>query len=269
MRYAAVLSLFLIATPAFAEIRNITTFLDQCPTRDPALARIRADFEIRRDGLPTSLPACTEPVSLMPSTQLTDELMLLQALRVMYYMDQGMHGHLPWTSGTLYDWVKSKVGGINIVSSGGGPSCCSTFNGKSFITIGAHDSDTLDFDKQWIYLSVLVTVYAHEARHIDGFPHSSCCGIPNGCDDTFDVSNLSPYGLQWWLNKLWLDGTIDVGMSCEVPRDLSNSTLFFMSQVNSQFSSRFCATRPPVVDPPPRPGGVCNDNSRRRAVTRR
>jgi hypothetical protein len=259
-------SLILVVQPAFGQIRNIDQFLDQCPSSDPALARIRSDFEIRRDGVPTALPACTEPVSLMPSAAYTDELMLLQAMRVMYSMDQGMHGHLPWTSGTLYDWVKSKVGGVNIVSSGGGPSCCVTFNGRPFVNIGAHDDATREFDKKWIYLSVIVTVYAHEARHIDGFPHSSCCGTSNGCDDTFDAGNLSPYGLQWWLNKLWLDGTIDVGMGCEPPLDLSNSTSWFIAQVNSTFPSRFCLTRPPVVSTPSTPGGACHDVKRRRAV---
>jgi hypothetical protein len=263
------IAFFLVIHPAFGAIQNITRFLDQCPTTDPALARIRGDFEIRRDGLPTALPSCTEPVSLMPTAAYTDELMMLQAFRVMYYMDQGMSGHLPWTSGTLYDWVKSKVAGVDIISSGGGPSCCSTISGKSFINIGAHDAVTLEFDKKWTYLSVMVSVYAHEARHIDGFPHSSCCGIANGCDNSFDAANLSPYGLQWWLNKLWLDGTIDVGMDCELPADLSDSTLFFLSQLNSQYSSRFCSTKPPSISAPPVPGGACRDTARKRAVGHR
>jgi hypothetical protein len=71
----------LAVPPMFGEIRNIDKFLDQCPTNDPVLARIRGDFEIRRDSSPTTLPSCTEPVSRMPSNAYTDELMLLQALR--------------------------------------------------------------------------------------------------------------------------------------------------------------------------------------------
>lgn len=263
------ITLLLVALPAFGEIRNINKFLDQCPTNDPALARIRGDFEIRRDGAPTALPSCTEPVSQMPSNAYTDELMLLQALRVVYYMDQGMSGHLPWTPGDLYDWMKSKVGGINIISSGGGPGCCTTINGRPFLNIGAHDDVTREFQKKWIYLSVIVAVYAHETRHVDGFPHSSCCGATNGCDDTFDPANLSPYAVQWWLNTLWLNGTIDVGIGCEPPADLSDSASFFLAQVNTTFPSRFCATRPPVASMPSIPGGVCHDASRRRAVSHR
>jgi len=267
--FSLIFSTLLVIPPASGEIRNINKFLDQCPTKDPAIARIRGDFEIRRDGAPTALPSCSEPVSLMPSNAYTDELMLLQALRVVYYMDQGMSGHLPWTTGDLYDWMKSKVGGINIISSGGGPSCCTTINGRPFINIGAHDDATREFQKKWINLSVIVAVYAHEARHVDGFPHSSCCGTTNGCDDTFDQANLSPYGLQWWLNKLWLDGTIDVGIGCETPADLIDSASFFLAQLNTTFPSRFCATRPPAASMPSIPGGVCRDNSRRRAVSHR
>lgn len=264
-RAIIVLALFFTVT-ASGEIRNIKRFLDQCPASDPATARIRADFEIRRDGVPAALPTCTEPVSLMTKEAYTDELLLLQALRVIYSMDQGMSGHLPWTGGALYDWMKSKVGGINIHSSGGSASCCTTFNGRPYIDIGAHDADTREFDKQWIYLSVIVSVLAHEARHVDGFPHSDCCGTPNGCDLAFNPASLSPYGVQWWLNKLWLDGTIDVGMACEAPSELSNSTAWFLSQVNSTFPSRFCAPKPPVVATPATPGGPCRDSTRRRAA---
>jgi hypothetical protein len=260
------LTILLVIQPAFGAIRNIDRFVDQCPTNDPALEQIRGDFEIRRDGIPTALPLCTEPVSLMSDAAYTDELMLLQALRAMYYMDQGMTGHLPWTSGALYDWVKTKVGGLDIVSSGGGPNCCETFNGRPYIIIGAHDDTTREFFKKWTYLSVTVSVFTHEARHVDGFPHSSCCGTPNGCDDTFDPANLSPYGLQWWLNKLWLEGTIDVGMSCAPPADLSDSAVFFASQVNLNYPPRFCMTKPPLISTPAMPGGLCLPVSRRRAV---
>jgi hypothetical protein len=27
---------------------------------------------------------------------------------------------------------------------------------------------------------------------VDGFPHVSCCGIANGCDQTYDEKNLTP-----------------------------------------------------------------------------
>src|SRR5437867_514445 len=96
-----------------AQIHNIRQFLDQCPQTDPAIAQIRKDFEVRRGGiLVAELPPCTEPVSAMPASLYSDELIVLQGLRVIYYMDRGQTGHLPWTNGTMYDWMKSKIGGI-------------------------------------------------------------------------------------------------------------------------------------------------------------
>jgi hypothetical protein len=89
-------------------------------TDDPAFAQITSDLQIRRNGNVVSNFPCSEPVSQMPIAQYTDELIVLQGLRVISYMDQGRSGHLPWTSGSLYDRMKSKLGGINIDGSAGG-----------------------------------------------------------------------------------------------------------------------------------------------------
>ena len=135
-------------TSAPRPIANIGTFLEACPDRDPAFSTIIHDFELRRDGLLVPLPTCREPISGMSTSQYTDELIVLQGLRVIYYMDRGQSGHLPWTTGTLYDWMKSKIGGINIVS-GGGSSCCVTYGGRLFINVGAEDDFNRDFDRRW------------------------------------------------------------------------------------------------------------------------
>lgn len=252
--------------PAAAQIHNIRKFLDQCPQNDPAYAQIRTDFEIRRNGLATTIPPCTEPVSAMATSAYTDELLVVQGLRVVYYMDRGLSGHLPWTSGTLYDWMKSKIGGLNIVA--GGSFCCQSFGGKTFVAIGSQDDFNREFDKKWIGIAGNIDLYAHETRHVDGFPHSSCCGITNGCDNTFDTANLSPYGIQWWLNKLWLDGTINVGVSCLPPIEKNDALNWFLGAVNSQFASRFCTNKPAALAAPAVVGGPCLDKTRRRAVGR-
>lgn len=244
-------------------IANIGTFLDQCPDRDPAFSTIIHDFELRRDGLPVSLPTCREPISGMSTSQYTDELIVLQGLRVIYSMDRGQSGHLPWTTGTLYDWMKSKIGGINIVS-GGGSSCCVTYGGRLFINVGAQDDFNRDFDRRWRGIAGNIDLYAHETRHVDGFPHSSCCGIPGGCDNTFDPSNLSPYAVQWWLNKLWFDGTINVGYECLSPQEIYDTNSWFSSGMNDQYRSRFCTNPPAIFATPPVPGGPCG--ARRRPV---
>src|SRR5262245_49256995 len=86
--------------PAQASIDNIEQFLDKCPNGDPVYATLRGDFEIRRDGVVVGAIPCAEPVSTMPLSQYTDELIAVQGLRTLYYMDLGRSGHLPWTPGT-------------------------------------------------------------------------------------------------------------------------------------------------------------------------
>ena len=254
------LSVAAVTPPARAAgISNIGTFLDQCPTLDPAFGTISSDFQIRHDGVVAPTPACSEPVSAMPTSQYTDELIVLQTLRTIYYMDRGMSGHLPWTSGTLYDWMRSKIGGIDIrddISAGG--SCCYHYSGSSrtFIRIAAENDSNRDFDRTWRGIAGNIDFYAHETRHVDGFPHVSCCGINNGCDQSFDTSNLTPYGIQWWLNKLWLEGTINVGYACLSPSEVQETTNWFLSALGS-FRSRFCTDQPAIVSAPAEPGGAC------------
>jgi hypothetical protein len=261
--HLALTMLFAIGTPATRPIQNISVFLDQCPDRDPAYAEIRGDFEIRRGRLPIGPIVCTEPISTMPVSQYTDELIVLQGLRVIYYMDRGQSGHLPWTAGTLYDWMKSKIGGIDIEPNSGA-FCCSAYGGKTFITIGTQDDFNRDFDKSWRGISGNIALYAHETRHVDGFPHTSCCGIPFGCDNVFDPANLSPYGLQWWLQALWLDGTINVGFACAPPANPLFSGHWFLDDLNDTYRTRFCSSSPPIMSAPAVPFGACSE--RRRAV---
>src|SRR5436189_6417955 len=114
MKHASLL-LFLL-TPLWAQtgIVNIKEFLKTCPNNDPAITTIRADFEIRLAGVVVTNIPCVEPFNTAPGASLTTELVMLQSLRVMYYMDQGRSNYLPWTPLRLYDWVKSKIGGLNI-----------------------------------------------------------------------------------------------------------------------------------------------------------
>ncbi len=245
-------------------IRNIAAFLEQCPDRDPAYAEISRDFEVRRNDLKTAEPVCTEPVSAIPIAQYSDEIIVRQGLRVIYYMDKGQSGHLPWTSGALYPWMKSKIQGVDIIDGLVGGYCCATLDGKRFIAIGAQNDSNRDFDRTWSGISGNIDFYTHEARHVDGFPHTSCCGIANGCDDNFDPKNLSSYGVQWWLNSLWLDGTINVGDACVGPA--KNHSQGILSSLNSQYRGRFCNIKPDIVTAPAVVEGGCPVQDRRRSA---
>jgi hypothetical protein len=265
LRLLIAAALILPAVAVGGQIANIGVFLSQCPDRDPAYAQIVRDFELRKDGLLVNDAPCTEPIAAMTVAQYTDALIVRQGLRVIYYMDRGQSGHLPWTSGTLYDWMKSRIGGINIVT-GGGSFCCTQIGSRLFINIGSQNDFNRDFDRLWPGIAGNIDLYAHETRHVDGFPHSSCCGLSGGCDNTFDQTSLSPYGIQWWLNRLWLSGAINVGYECLPRADVFAATSWFSSALNEQFRTRFCMNQPSVETTPANPGGACPPQPRRRAA---
>ncbi|QQR74492.1 MAG: hypothetical protein IPJ17_02555 [Holophagales bacterium] len=240
---------------AVGMIPDIGAFLSHCPTLDPAYGQIRSDFEIRRNGFLVGSVSCSEPVSAMTAVEYSDPLIVLQGLRVMYYMDRGLSGHLPWTPGTLYQWVKSKIGGIDI-RDGSGAYCCTTYGSRLFMVVGTQDDFNRMFDKSWRGIAGNIDLYAHEARHVDGFPHVSCCGINGGCDQQYQEANPSPYGIQYQLNRLWLDGGINVGFACLAQPERQETVNWHAGAVSS-FRRRFCTSLPPVVSLPAQPGGVC------------
>jgi hypothetical protein len=240
---------------------DIGPLLDTCPQHDPVYSQIRSDVEIRRNGVLVQDIPCSEPISQLPISQYTDELIVVQGLRAVFYMDLGSTP-LPWAPGmSLYDWIKSKMAGINISDTTGNSSCCETLDGKRFIILKAQDDSNRDFDRGWRGISGNIDLYAHELRHLDGFPHVSCCGISNGCDQTYDETNLSPYGIQWWLNAHWLTGALYVGFSCLDPSQINEITDWHLNATNS-FRNRFCDNKPPLLTRPPMPGGQCRSPAR-------
>jgi len=248
---------WLLSSASASYIQDIDQFLNTCPQNDPAFATIISDFQIRKNGgVVTSFP-CSEPISAMPVSQYTDELIVLQGLRVLYYMDLGRSGHIPWTSGTLYEWIRSKIAGINLSSAG--PSCCLSIDGGRFINIPLSNDANRDFDRRWEGVSGNLSLYAHEARHVDGFGHTSCCSVSSGCDPAYDEANQSAYGIQWWLNWAWLTGHIDVGYACLGSRRVRDISNWHLGSCNNTYAPRFCDVLPPVLDMPLYPGTTSTD----------
>jgi hypothetical protein len=60
---------------------HIEDVLNTCPQNDPYYGTIRSQFVIRRNGIWVGDIPCTEPVSEIPISQYSDELITLQALR--------------------------------------------------------------------------------------------------------------------------------------------------------------------------------------------
>jgi hypothetical protein len=120
-------------------IGDVRAMLDTCPQYDAIYPVLRNNFKIYRDFGEGGTILCSEPVSAMPLALYTDELILLQGLRVAYYMDRGQSGHLPWTSGTLYDWMSAHIGGFNLRSDITMDECCDQINGKWIVKLHLAD----------------------------------------------------------------------------------------------------------------------------------
>jgi len=260
---AAIISCLVAACASYAEagaITNIDTFLDMCPTADPLYSQFRTDFKIRHDGVLVGTINCSGPISSLPAAQYTDELLTLQAIRTTYYMDLGQSGHLPWTSGTLYAWMKSQVGGVDINSTATNSYCCTTYDGEKYIEVTAKmgtNAVTNQFYLTWGGVSGIIGLFAHEIRHLTGPGHVSCCGTLGGCDATYDPTDISSYGVQWYLNSAWLAGTINVGIECVSAQNRQNYSYMLLYLCNETFRRLFCTNPPPLLTAPAVPGGPC------------
>ena len=249
------------ALAAGAGIDNVGDFLERCPTNDSIYPLIRNDFQIRREGIVVGALSCTEPISAMPDAQYTDELIAVQALRTIFHMEGGRSVPYPWTQGTYYDWMKSKIGGVDIRANGS--YCCENYNGKWFVVIRSQTAFERRQHKHWRGLAETIALLGHETRHVDGFPHVGGCPLfptaTYGCDQTYNPSNPSPYGIQWWLHAKWLSGEVNVGFGClESAMTIATGHL---NAANNDYRRRFVTQPPPVLNMPPQPGGPCAGSS--------
>jgi len=247
---------------------NLQAFFDTCPQNDPYTPIIRRDFQILRDQVAVGDIACTEPYSQMPATEVTDELSVIQTLRFMYYMDMGRSGYLPWTPLRLYDWVKSRISGVNISTPLDGGECCLVQNNLRYINVGSMAAAAAAGGSSVAYEAAYrqtingqaanAAFFAHEARHTEGngYPHVFGCPlfptVTLACDETYDETNLYPYAIQYYLAKLMLTGAINLGYSCD-PMTQAGLGVDFESLANS-FIRRFVTNPPPQLTLPADPG---------------
>ncbi len=246
-------------------IHGIQSFLEHCPTTDPAYAQITQDFELLADGQPDLSPVtCTEPISALPIDQLTDELIARQVLRTAYYMSPGTEGKLPWTPKSLYAWMSSIIDGIDLKTAPGQLFCCEVINGKTYFVASRQDAFNRDFKRTWIGISSSLNFYAHEIHHADpGAPgHVNGCAAfplptdPLGCDATYDLTNLGSYGVQYWLESSWATGYLNIGIGCSPFATAMEYATSDATAANG-FRDRFVTNVPPVVTAPQPYGGPC------------
>jgi hypothetical protein len=153
--------------------------------------------------------------------------------------------------------MKSKIGGVDIRANGS--YCCENYDGKWFVVIRSLSGFERRQHKQWRGLSEIIALLGHETRHVDGFPHVGGCPLfptaTYGCDQTYDPSNLSPYGIQWWLHSKWLSGEVNVGFGCL--ESVMTIATGHLNAANNDYGLRFVTQPPPVLTMPQLPGGPC------------
>jgi hypothetical protein len=251
------------ATMIVTGIRDPIAFVTRCPTNDPAYNTIRSAFQLLRDGVPSTVAiTCTEPYTTVPVEQLTDELLAMQTMRLVYYMSQGTAGKLPWTSLAFYEWMTTEVAGVNLVAQPGNSSCCQIINGKKYIITSQKTAASLNFYRDWNFLAGWAALFAHEARHASGPGHVNGCPAfplptdPFGCDATYDLTNIGSYGVQYWLFSKWATGSLNVGIGCATSA-AAQSMATLAANVANLYPSRFVTNAPPAVTAPTPYGGPC------------
>jgi hypothetical protein len=267
-------------------IKNVATFLQTCPSNDPAFTTIFHDFSVSYDSTPFTQAQLTQDLNKVcasisntsaPAPTLTQqaEYVVSQVFRTMYYMDnQGTRGcPYPWTGGTsLYNWEKAMVAGVDIRDDSAYSDCCEQVGtGKYLFGLKEPAANQYPVDYTWMGIGNQMALYAHEARHspnnlpppntLYAFLHTTCCpgqgnSVTAACDNTYNTSDLSPYGIQYWLFSGWLNGTVNVGYACMAPADAQAVSQLFDVAANG-YIARFCTNPPATVPIPAAPGGPC------------
>lgn len=210
-------------------ISNIDQFVDTCPTAD--LPEIQSDFKLSLVGpIATSRPyKCSEPVSQMPASDLSDSLLIYQALRLILHMS--LYKQLPWTNLHPYEWLRSQITDIQVNDTTPFDQFLYDNNNNNRPTVflqprSTHDLYTLRFPAQFMVelppgqgfprLNVgilsMAQLIMHEARHAvstGGLPHNS-----NGWDS--NLAYLGPWSVNYYVGSMVAQGQIDVGIGDSV-----------------------------------------------------
>jgi len=181
-------------------IETIAEFFTRCPTAKE-VAQVNKDFKVSFEYDPTSnIMVCFDKTGSANLTALQKRA--YQTIYVMRLLD--FSRPLPWTEQTLYEWFTKTIRGIRFVdeSKYGYSSCCDPQN---TIVIALGKESTILQTDQWIVdgkndgLMNITLLYAHEARHNEGFPHN-CLARP-GDDNTLD--EMGAWSVEYYL-ALWI-----------------------------------------------------------------
>jgi hypothetical protein len=190
----ATLSMLAVEAQPLSVAPAIDDLLTTCPTQQE-LDRFNADFDIFFDPA-ANLPPYACQNGRDPGGSVNPLLAVYQALRAMDALtfDQP----LPWTSLSLYDWLKSTITGFNIapVQYSG---CCDAQGRivlKSDLLSQPSYAAWLE-PQQSVGLMHFAGLIVHETRHAEGKPHTC-----NGTEDA-TLSEMGAWAAQYYF-FLWM-----------------------------------------------------------------
>jgi hypothetical protein len=208
-------------------ISNIDQFVDTCPTVD--LPEIQSDFTLSLVGpIAASRPyKCTEPVSQMPASDLSDSLLVYQALRLILHMK--LYKQLPWTSLHPYEWLRLQITDIQVNDATPVDQFAYDNNNNNRPTAFLRprsEGDLYTFrtpaqfmaefppgESTWGRMNVgilgMAQLIMHEARHA-----VSTGGLPHDCDSKdSSLAYLGPWSVNYYVGSMVAQGQIHVGIS--------------------------------------------------------
>ncbi|HRJ57456.1 MAG TPA: hypothetical protein PK152_07540 [Anaerolineales bacterium] len=185
-----------VTTPT-PDIETIGEFFERCPTLEE-VAQVNADLKITIQYDPTAgVDVCH---AIDGSANLSSlQKRIYQTVFVMKLLN--FSRPLPWTNLQLYEWLTTAIEGLRFVR-GGISHCCEPEN---VIVIALNEDSMLLLTDQWVMdasihgLMDATLLYAHEARHNEGFLH--VCTTRNGDDNTLD--EMGAWAISHYL-ALWI-----------------------------------------------------------------
>lgn len=218
------------ATPEFSTIDG---FFERCPTAKE-IAALRADIKITFEADPTAgTPACKESEGSLDLSPLQkrayQSVMIMKAIR--------FDSPLPWTNKSLYPWFIDTIDGIRFRAGIGYSYCCEPEN---TINVRIAENSYLELTGRWIDPSLggglmdTMVLFAHEARHNEGYPHS--CNA--GADDK-TVAEMGSWGVQYYLLQ-WLAQHTDPAFFRAPGSDPDAYRRIALNDMVTIRNSRFC-----------------------------
>jgi uncharacterized protein (TIGR03437 family) len=209
-----------------------------CPSA-AEIAAFNAQIDVRFESDPSAgTLVCKASEGSADLTRLQERA--YQALRLMQVIP--FEKPLPWTSRSLYDWFVHAVRGIRLRSDiSNAAFCCDP---KDVINVQSGDIGQGQY-LTGAQLATLMSVFAHEARHNEGFPHT--CSAAYSRDQTLEEMGaraIDYYLFEWMAFHSGLFFT----PGDNLPPGYYRS--YFWQAAQDKFNSSICELGPGLVVAP-------------------